>query len=622
MKTLAQLEKISDETKKMVELRLGSTKEADKKYHIMICQGTGCLSSQSIEIEKTFKKELEKHNLQEDTMLVKTGCFGICEAGPVIIIYPEGIFYSHITTEQVSDIVEKHLVNGNPIEDMLLHGSVVDGEIIPFNQVSFYKKQKRLALRLCGLINPENIMEYIAFDGYKALAKAVLTMKPEEVIKEMIDSGLRGRGGGGFSTGVKWSFTAKTEDNQKYIVCNGDEGDPGAFMDRSILEGDPNSVIEAMAIAGFATGANHGYVYVRAEYPTAVNRLSKAIEQARDLGLLGKSIFGTNFDFDIEIRLGAGAFVCGEETALLNSIEGFRGMPNPRPPYPAVKGLWGKPTVINNVETFANVPQIILNGSSWFKSIGTDTSKGTKVFALGGKVKNTGLIEVPMGTTLREVIFEVGGGIPGDKKFKAVQTGGPSGGCLTEKELDVPVDFDSLTKLGAMMGSGGMIVMDESNCMVDIAKFFLDFTVEESCGKCAPCRIGTKRMLEILEKISDGKGTLEDLEKLEEIAHNVKISSLCGLGQTAPNPILSTLEHFRDEYIAHIVDKRCPSGTCKNLLSYYILDNCVGCTLCAKNCPVNAISGERKELHHIDTSICIKCNVCLEKCPFKAIEVR
>ncbi|MCL2611583.1 MAG: NADH-quinone oxidoreductase subunit NuoF [Defluviitaleaceae bacterium] len=609
------------ETRKLVNIRLGETKDAVHKNHILICQGTGCISSQARVIETAFEESLAKHGLTETVQIARTGCFGICEAGPVVIIYPEGAFYSHVKPEDIPNIVEKHIVNGKIVEELLLEGALKDGELIPFNKVPFYNKQERISLRLCGLVNPENILEYIAFDGYKALAKAVTSMKPEQILEEVTNSGLRGRGGGGFRTGIKWGFAAKTEADQKYIVCNGDEGDPGAFMDRSILEGDPHSIIEAMALAGYAIGATEGWVYIRAEYPIAVDRFQMALDQAYDLGVLGKGIFGSDFNFSIKIKLGAGAFVCGEETALLNSIEGKRGMPNPRPPYPAVKGLWGKPTIINNVETLANIPQIILNGSKWFTEMGTENSKGTKVFALGGKIKNSGLIEVPMGITLREVIFEIGGGIPNGKKFKAVQTGGPSGGCLTEEHLDLQIDFDTLTSLGAMMGSGGMIVMDEDNCMVDVAKFFLEFTVDESCGKCAPCRVGTKRMYEILDKITQGKGELEDLDKLSELANSIKSASLCGLGQTAPNPVLSTMKNFREEYLAHITDKKCPSGVCTDLLTYHINEKCIGCTVCAKFCPVNCISGERKELHVIDTSKCVKCNLCVEKCKFDAIDI-
>jgi len=568
-----------------------------------------------------FKTELEKNNLENEVKLVQTGCFGLCAVGPIVIVYPEGAFYSGIKAEDVTRIVEEHLLKGRIVKDLLYHDSVHEDEAIKsLDEVEFYKKQKRIALRNCGVINPEKIEEYIAFDGYKALGKVVTEMTPEETINIIKASGLRGRGGAGFPTGLKWEFTAKAKGDKKYVCCNADEGDPGAFMDRSVLEGDPHSVLEAMAIAGYAVGADQGYIYVRAEYPIAVKRLTIAIAQARQMGLLGKNIFGTDFCFDIELRLGAGAFVCGEETALMGSIEGKRGEPRPRPPFPAVKGVFGKPTLLNNVETYANIPQIILNGAEWFQAIGTEKSKGTKVFALGGKINNTGLVEVPMGTTLREIIYEIGGGIPNGKKFKAAQTGGPSGGCIPAEHLDTPIDYDSLISIGSMMGSGGLIVMDEDNCMVDIARFFLDFTVDESCGKCPPCRIGTKRMLEILDRITKGQGQEGDIEKLEELGNSIKSSALCGLGQTAPNPILSTIRYFRDEYEAHIRDKKCPAGVCQALLQIIIqADLCRGCTLCTKVCPVGAISGERKSAHTIDQSKCIKCGACLDKCPFKAI---
>ncbi|KAB3537859.1 NADH-quinone oxidoreductase subunit NuoF [Alkaliphilus pronyensis] len=589
------------------------------RSHVLVCGGTGCTSSGCLKIIDKMEEELKKHNLEKEVKVIKTGCFGLCEAGPIIIVYPEGAFYSHIEEKHVEQIVEEHLLKGRIVTSLIFKDAVEEGKVKAIDEVGFYKKQQRVALRNCGVINPEVIDEYIAFDGYKALAKVLTEMTPEEVIDVVKRSGLRGRGGGGFPTGLKWEFTAKATGDQKYVACNADEGDPGAFMDRSVLEGDPHAIVEAMAIAGYAVGADMGYVYIRAEYPIAVKRLQIAIEDAKKIGLLGKNIFGTDFNFNLEIRLGAGAFVCGEETALINSIEGKRGMPRPRPPFPAVKGIWNKPTLLNNVETYANIPQIILNGAEWFAGIGTEKSKGTKVFALGGKINNTGLLEIPMGTTLREVIYEVGGGIPNNKAFKAVQTGGPSGGCIPAEYLDTPIDYDNLIELGSMMGSGGMIVMDEDNCMVDIARFFLDFTVEESCGKCAPCRIGTKRMLELLDKITEGKGEAADLDKLENLSHTIKSASLCGLGQTAPNPVISTLHYFRDEYEAHVNDKKCPAGVCQSLLNFVITDDCKGCTLCIKACPVDAITGERKEKHIVDTVKCIKCGACIEKCPFKAI---
>jgi len=595
------------------------------RSHVLICGGTGCTSSGSKVLISTFESEIEKNGLAEEVKVVQTGCFGLCALGPVVIIYPEGTFYSRVQESDVAEIVSEHLLKGRLVDRLVYKDadeSVIEeaGKTISLNDTNFYKTQKRVALRNCGLIDPEDIDEYIAMDGYAALGKVLTEMTPEEVVQVVKDSGLRGRGGGGFPTGLKWSFTAANSADQKYVVCNADEGDPGAFMDRSVLEGDPHCLIEAMAICGYATGATEGYVYVRAEYPIAVKRLQLAIDQAREYGLLGKNIFDSGFDFDLFIRLGAGAFVCGEETALMTSIEGNRGEPRPRPPFPAVKGLFGKPTTENNVETFANIPQIILKGADWFASMGTEKSKGTKVFALGGKIENTGLVEIPMGTTLREIIYDIGGGIPNGKKFKAAQTGGPSGGCIPVSLIDTPIDYDNLTAIGCMMGSGGLIVMDEDNCMVDIAKFFLDFTVDESCGKCAPCRIGTKRMMEILEKITDGNGTLEDIDKLEELAYYIKENSLCGLGQTAPNPVLATLKFFREEYIAHVVDKKCPAGVCKSLLNYSIVaDKCKGCTLCARKCPVGAISGTVKNPHTIDTTKCIKCGACMDSCKFGAI---
>ncbi len=590
------------------------------RSHVLVCGGTGCTSSNSQAIIETLEAQIAEKGLSEEIKVIRTGCFGLCALGPIMIVYPEGSFYSQVKVEDIPEIVEEHLLKGRIVTRLLYDETVTPDEIKSLNDTKFYAKQERVALRNCGVIDPENIDEYIAYDGYQALAKCLTEYTPEQVIQIVKDSGLRGRGGGGFPTGLKWSFTAANAADQKYVVCNADEGDPGAFMDRSVLEGDPHCIIEAMAICGYATGATEGYVYVRAEYPIAVARLQIAIDQAKEYGLLGKNIFDSGFDFDLHIRLGAGAFVCGEETALMTSIEGNRGEPRPRPPYPAVKGLFAKPTTENNVETFANIPQIILKGADWFASMGTEKSKGTKVFALGGKINNTGLVEVPMGTTLREVIDEIGGGIPNGKKFKAAQTGGPSGGCIPASLMDTPIDYDNLTAIGCMMGSGGLIVMDEDNCMVDIAKFFLDFTVDESCGKCTPCRVGTKRLREMLEKITDGKATLEDLDKLEELCYYIKENSLCGLGQTAPNPVLATLKFFREEYIAHIVDKTCPAGVCKKLVKYEIVaDACKGCTLCSRKCPVGAISGTVKNPHTIDTNKCIKCGVCIDSCKFGAI---
>ena len=590
------------------------------RYHVLVCGGTGCTSSGSQRIREKLAEEIEKQGIEEEVCVIKTGCFGLCALGPIMIVYPEGAFYSMVKEDDIPEIVEEHLVKGNIVTRLLYDETVRGNEVLPLQETKFYKKQHRVALRNCGVISPENIEEYIGTRGYEALGKVLTEMKPEEVIQVVLDSGLRGRGGAGFPTGMKWKFAAANSADQKYVCCNADEGDPGAFMDRSVLEGDPHVVLEAMAIAGYAIGASQGYIYVRAEYPIAVERLNIAIDQAREYGLLGKDIFGTGFDFDIELRLGAGAFVCGEETALMTSIEGNRGEPRPRPPFPALKGLFQKPTILNNVETLANIPQIILNGAEWFASMGTEKSKGTKVFALGGKVNNTGLVEIPMGTTLREIVEEIGGGIPNGKKFKAAQTGGPSGGCIPAENFDVPIDYDNLIAIGSMMGSGGLIVMDEDTCMVDIAKFFLEFTVDESCGKCTPCRVGTRRMLEILDKITKGQGTMEDLDRLEELAAHLKSNSLCALGQTAPNPVLSTLRYFKDEYIAHIVDKKCPAGVCKDLLQYKIdADKCKGCTLCARTCPNGAIIGKVKEPHMINQDKCVKCGACMEKCRFGAI---
>ena len=591
------------------------------RSHVLVCGGTGCSSSGSAKLIERFEEQLKEKGLDKEVKVVRTGCFGLCEAGPVVIVYPEGTFYSRVKVEDVDEIVSEHLLKGRKVQHLVYvdhktHESSVQKSL---NEIGFYKQQERVALRNCGVIDPENIDEYIAFDGYQALAKALTEMTPEQVIQEVLDSGLRGRGGAGFPTGKKWQFARASQAEHKYFVCNADEGDPGAFMDRSLLEGDPHAILEAMAIGGYAIGAEEGWIYVRAEYPIAVKRLEKAIEQAHEYGLLGKNIFGTDFNFDIHIRLGAGAFVCGEETALMASIEGKRGEPRPKPPFPAVKGLFESPTNINNVETLGNIAQIILKGADWFKSIGIPTSTGTKVFALGGKINNTGLVEVPMGIPLRTIIEDIGGGCPNGKKFKAVQTGGPSGGCIPASLLDISVDYDSLTKIGAMMGSGGMIVMDEDNCMVDIARFFLDFTVDESCGKCTPCRVGTRRMLEILERITQGKGEEGDIEKLETLAENIKSSALCGLGQTAPNPVLSTIKYFRDEYEAHIKEKRCPAHHCQALLNYKITDACRGCTACARKCPVNCISGNVKEQHVIDQTKCIKCGTCMATCKFGAI---
>ena len=590
-----------------------------ERMQILICGGTGCLSSHSKDIQNEFDRVLTEMGLHEEVKLVLTGCFGLCEKGPVVIVYPDETFYSHVQVADVAEICEEHVLKGRIVERLTVKDPIDKTKVKNFSELKFYAKQRRIALRNCGNINPADIKEYIARDGYAALGKVLTSMTPAQVIEEVKKSGLRGRGGAGFPTGLKWEFASKSTDDVKYVICNADEGDPGAFMDRSVLEGDPHSVLEAMTICGYAIGAHQGYIYVRAEYPVAVERLNHAIREAHEMRLLGEDIFGSGFHFDIELRLGAGAFVCGEETALMASIEGQRGMPRLKPPFPAVKGLWGHPTNVNNVETFANVPVIFLKGADWFRAIGTEKSTGTKVFALGGKIANTGLVEVPMGTTLREVIFDIGGGIPNRRRFKAVQTGGPSGGCITEKNLDTPIDFDSMVAMGSMMGSGGMIVMDDDNCMVDVARFYLDFTVDESCGKCTPCREGTRRMLDILNKICAGKGTMEDLDTLESIGNMVKESSLCALGQSAPNPVLSTLKHFRDEYLAHVVDHVCPAGVCANLTNYVITDHCIGCTKCAKNCPVGAITGSVKQRHFIDLTKCIRCGACKKACPVNAI---
>ncbi len=617
MKTVAELHKIRKEKRKELDLRV-NTKADTREKHILVCHGTGCTSSKSPKILETFRKIIKEKKI-ENVRVIQTGCFGLCAKGPIVIIRPEDTFYAMVKPEDCEEIIQTHIIEGNVVTRLLAKD--IDGsKVNSLDELNFYKKQKRIALKNCGVINPENIDEYIAFDGYKALEKVLTQMTPDEVIEEISKSGLRGRGGAGFPTGKKWELTKAVEGKQKYVVCNADEGDPGAFMDRSILEGDPHSVLEAMAIAAYCIGANKGYIYVRAEYPIAVERLKIAISQAREYGLLGKHIFETDFDFDIEIRLGAGAFVCGEETALLESIEGKRGQPRIKPPYPAQNGLWGKPTLINNVETYSNIAQIILKGSKWYSSIGTENSKGTKVFALGGNVNNIGLVEVPMGTTLREIVYDIGGGIPNGRDFKAAQTGGPSGGCIPKEHLDTPIDYESLKQIGSMMGSGGLIVMDDTKCMVSLAKFYLEFTVSESCGKCTPCRIGTKRMLEILERLCAGNGTEKDLYQLEKLALNIQKASVCGLGQSAPNPVLSTLKYFRKEFEEHAIQKECRALECK-ALSKIIIDEekCKGCGLCQKHCPVNAIEGEAREKRKINQEKCIKCGTCLTNCPFKAI---
>ena len=620
IKTIDELNAVKSQYEASVAFRHPGVTEGDSyKRHVLVCAGTGCTSSGSVKIAAKIEELLAAKGLTDEVKVIKTGCHGLCALGPVMIIYPEAAFYSNVSMDHIEEIVEEHLANGNIVTKYLYKETVTEDGVIPMNDTHFYKKQHRVALQNCGVINPEDINEYIGTGGYQALHKVLTTMSREEVVDVLEKSGLRGRGGGGFPTGRKWKF-AMGSTGQKYVCCNADEGDPGAFMDRSVLEGDPHCVFEAMAIAGYVIGSDQGYIYVRAEYPIAIDRLNIALKQAREAGLLGKDIFGTGFNFDIDLRLGAGAFVCGEETALMTSIEGNRGEPRPRPPFPAVKGLFEKPTILNNVETWANIPRIIMKGADWFAGMGTERSKGTKVFALGGKINNVGLVEIPMGTTLREIVEEIGGGVPNGKKFKAAQTGGPSGGCIPASNFDVEIDYDNLVAIGSMMGSGGLIVMDEDDCMVDIAKFFLEFTVDESCGKCTPCRIGTKRLLEILNKITEGKAEMSDLDQLKRLAALIQQNSLCALGQTAPNPVLSTLKHFEDEYIAHIVDKKCPAGKCKSLMQYKIdPEKCIGCGLCAKNCPAEAITGEKKKPYTIDPSKCVKCGVCISKCKKEAV---
>lgn len=619
-----ELQNIAVEYSKKLAMRTSNFSEEEKLAHggkriITVCGGTGCKSSDSSRIIESLKTEIEIAGLTDEVQVSITGCFGFCEKGPIVMINPDNTFYVHVTPEDAPDIVSEHLIKGKVVDRLLYEEPSIKEKVSRQDDMSFYKKQHRIALRNCGLINPEDLTESIGAKGYLALGKVLTQMAPEEVIRLMIDSGLRGRGGGGFPTGKKWASAASYESDQKYIICNADEGDPGAFMDRSILEGDPTSVLEAMAIAGYATGASKGYIYIRAEYPLAVSRIKIALRQAKEMGLLGDHILGTDFSFDVELKYGAGAFVCGEETALIHSIEGKRGEPTNKPPFPAESGLWGKPTCVNNVETLANVPAIILNGAQWYSAIGTAGSKGTKVFALAGKINNVGLVEVPMGTSVKEIIYDIGGGIKNNRKFKAVQTGGPSGGCIPADHLDLPIDYESLTAIGSMMGSGGMIVMDEDNCMVDIAKFYLEFTVDESCGKCSPCRVGNKRLLEILTKITNGEGTEEDLDTLKELAQVIKDTSLCGLGQTAPNPVLSTMKYFWDEYVAHVIDHRCPAGVCKKLVHFEITNKCIGCTKCAKNCPVSCITGNVKGLHKIQQENCVKCGACYSSCPVNAI---